>query len=109
MRQAGRRLAEVVATLKESIRPGVTTAELDEIAAREIAARDSKPSFLGYKAGGTVPFPATICASPNDRVVHGFPGDNAACGRRHHKYRCRTDLWRLPFGLRIHFGRWVGR
>ena len=75
MRQSGRRLAEVIAVLKESIKPGVTTAELDEIAEREIAKRGGRPSFKGYTAGGDVPFPGTICASPNDQVVHGFPSD----------------------------------
>ncbi|MBX2801403.1 MAG: type I methionyl aminopeptidase [Myxococcales bacterium] len=77
MRQSGRRLAEVVALLREAIRPGVTTAELDEIAEREITARGGRPSFKGYTAGGDVPFPATICASPNEQVVHGFPNDAA--------------------------------
>lgn len=75
MRQSGRRLAEVVALLREAVRPGVTTKALDTLAAQEIEKRDSKPSFLGYKAGGTIPFPATICASPNTVVVHGFPDE----------------------------------
>lgn len=73
MRQSGRRLAEVIAVVREHVRPGVTTSELDTIAEREIVARDSKPSFKGYKAGGTIPFPASICASPNHQVVHGIP------------------------------------
>lgn len=75
MRQSGRRLAEVVALLREAVRPGITTQELDRLANDEIAKRGAKPSFLGYKAGGTIPFPATICASPNDVVVHGIPDD----------------------------------
>ncbi|HHO52693.1 MAG TPA: type I methionyl aminopeptidase [Deltaproteobacteria bacterium] len=75
MRQSGRRLAEVVALLRESVRPGVTTAELDDIAERAIIARNSKSSFKGYTAGGTIPFPGTICASPNEQVVHGFPNE----------------------------------
>ena len=75
MRQSGRRLAEVVALLREAVRPGVTTGQLDALAASEIEKRGAKPSFLGYKAGGTIPFPATICASPNQVVVHGFPDD----------------------------------
>lgn len=75
MRQSGRRLAEVVALLREAVRPGITTAELDELAERGIEARGSKPSFKGYKAGGVIPFPGTICASPNEQVVHGFPSE----------------------------------
>ena len=74
MREAGRRLAEVGAVLREAVRPGATTADLDAIAEREIRARGAVPSFKGYKAGGNVPFPATICASVNEEVVHGIPG-----------------------------------
>ncbi len=73
MRQSGKRLAEVVAILRESVHVGVSTAELDEIADREIVARGGRSSFKGYTAGGTIPFPGTICASPNEVVVHGFP------------------------------------
>ena len=76
MRQAGRRLAEVSALLRESVKPGVCTAELDELAERAIRARASVPSFKGYRpAGMPCPFPGTICASPNSQVVHGFPSE----------------------------------
>jgi len=74
MRQSGRRLAEVAALLKELIKPGVSTAELDEVAEREIRARSGVPSFKGYKIGRYV-FPATICASRNEQIVHGFPNE----------------------------------
>jgi len=74
MRQSGQRLHEVAAVLREAIRPGVTTGELDALAESEIRARSAVPSFKGYKAGGDVPFPATICASVNEEVVHGIPG-----------------------------------
>lgn len=75
MRQSGRRLAEVAAVLRESVRPGVSTRELDALAEREIRNRGAIPSFKGYTAGGNRPFPATICASPNEQVVHGIPSD----------------------------------
>src|ERR687889_2741242 len=75
MRHSGRRLAEVAAIVREAVRPGVTTRELDAIAYAEIKKRGGIPSFLGYKAGGTIPFPATICASPDEVVVHGIPDD----------------------------------
>lgn len=75
MRQSGRRLAEVSAVVREAVRPGVTTRELDEIAAREIVRLGGKSNFKGYKAGGVTPFPATICASLNQQVVHGIPSD----------------------------------
>lgn len=76
MRQSGRRLAEVVAMLRESVRPGVTTAELDERAEAMVRKLGGVPSFKGYRImDGIVPFPGTICASPNEQVVHGFPSE----------------------------------
>ena len=68
MRKAGRMVAEVLAILKEKVKPGVTTLELDQLAEEKCNKWKARPAFKGY--GG---FPFTICASPNDRVVHGFP------------------------------------
>lgn len=68
MRVAGRIVAETLALLESCIRPGITTAELDRLAEQECQKQKAKPAFKGY--GG---FPYAICASPNDRVVHGFP------------------------------------
>ena len=68
MRVAGRIVGEILALLKERVVPGVTTAELDRLAESECRKRKVKPAFKGY--GG---FPYTICASPNEKVVHGFP------------------------------------
>ena len=74
MRHAGAILAGVLEALEGALRPGVTTAELDAIAARIIRDADAVPSFLGYQGGGgAIPFPGTICASINDEVVHGIP------------------------------------
>jgi methionyl aminopeptidase len=75
MRQSGKRLAEVSALVREAVKPGVTTRQLDEIAEREILRRGGRSNFKGYRAGGNVPFPAVICASPNEVVVHGIPDD----------------------------------
>jgi methionyl aminopeptidase len=72
MRANGRRLAEVGAMLQEAIRPGVCTLELDVMAEEKILAMGATPSFKGYVVE-TTPFPATICASPNEQVVHGIP------------------------------------
>lgn len=69
MRAAGKILAEVLAVLVEQMRPGMTTADLDVMAAQEIKARRAAPSFLGYRG-----YPAHICVSVNDEVVHGIPG-----------------------------------
>lgn len=66
---AGTILADCLDMLAEEARPGVTTAELDRLAERMIRARGGVPTFLGYRG-----FPASICASPNDMVVHGIPG-----------------------------------
>lgn len=70
MRTSGRMVAEVLALLKEKTVPGITTLELDQFAEQQCRRLKVKPAFKGY--GG---FPYTICASPNDRVVHGFPND----------------------------------
>jgi len=70
MRNAGRVVAETLAMLEKVIKPGITTAEIDKLAEEFIVSRGAKPSFKGY--GG---FPASICASVNDIVIHGFPSD----------------------------------
>lgn len=69
MRRAGRLVGETLAKLEEVIKPGITTAELDRIAEEFITRHNAKPSFKGYQG-----FPASICASVNEEVVHGFPG-----------------------------------
>ncbi len=70
MRQAGRILANVMEVLKSNLRPGMKTKELDEITANELARRGAKASFKGYRG-----FPASICVSVNDEIVHGIPGE----------------------------------
>ena len=69
MRAAGRVVAEMHAVIREAARPGVTTAQLDRLAADVIARRGAQSNFFGYHG-----FPATICTSVNDEVVHGIPG-----------------------------------
>ena len=68
MRKAGRMVAEILEMLKARIQPGVTTLELDRLAEAQCKKWKARPAFKGY--GG---FPFTICASPNEQVVHGFP------------------------------------
>ena len=68
MARAGRVVADTLDRLQEALRPGVTTAELDRIAAEAIAAAGGEASFLGYRG-----FPASICTSPNEVIVHGIP------------------------------------
>jgi len=70
MRQAGKVVATVLEILSENIRPGMKTKELDIIAVKEVARLGAKPSFKGYRG-----FPAALCVSVNDEVVHGIPGE----------------------------------
>lgn len=70
MREAGALLHSVLEQLRQMIRPGVTTRELDKAAERMIREAGATPSFLGYNG-----FPASICACPDEQVVHGIPND----------------------------------
>ncbi len=72
MRVAGFLVGQTLELLREAVRPGVSTRELDRLAEANIRDHAGVPSFLGY---GHPPFPATICASVNDEVVHGIPGE----------------------------------
>ena len=69
MRRAGRVVAEMHECIRAAVRPGVTTATLDKIGREVIERRGARSNFLGYHG-----FPAVICASPNDVIVHGIPG-----------------------------------
>jgi methionyl aminopeptidase len=68
MRRAGRITADAIESMLAAVAPGVTTAHLDAVAASSIAEQGATPSFLGYRG-----FPATICASVNEEIVHGIP------------------------------------
>ncbi len=69
MREAGRIVAETHHLMKQAVKPGVTTAELDQIAEAYIRSQSAIPSFKGYNG-----FPGSICASVNEELVHGIPG-----------------------------------
>ncbi len=69
MRHGGHILIDTLDALEEALRPGITTAELDRIADEHITGAGAEPSFKGYRG-----FPASICASPNQVIVHGIPG-----------------------------------
>ncbi|TES83642.1 MAG: type I methionyl aminopeptidase, partial [Dehalococcoidia bacterium] len=70
MRQAGRIVGTVLDTLSRRVKPGMKTKELDLIAAEAVEKLGAKPSFKGYRG-----FPANLCVSVNDEVVHGIPGE----------------------------------
>jgi methionyl aminopeptidase len=101
MRRAGAIVADTLRRLEDAVRPGITTAELDEIAERAIVGAGAKPSFKGYHG-----FPASICASPNEVIVHGIPGplrleegdiislDVGACYQGFHA----DSAWTFPVG-----------
>jgi len=69
MRKAGRVVAEILEKTRAAIRPGVTTLDIDAVARGIIEARGARSNFLNYHG-----FPAVICTSPNDMIVHGIPG-----------------------------------
>jgi len=70
MRDAGRINAEVLKLLAENVRPGVSELELDKLVRKEFERRGVIPTFLGYQG-----YPATVCISINDEIVHGIPGE----------------------------------
>jgi methionyl aminopeptidase len=84
MRRAGRIVAATIDRVLAEVRPGVTTAHLDRVADEVIRAENATPSFLGYRG-----FPATICVSINQQIVHGIPGQRALV---------EGDLVSLDFG-----------
>jgi len=69
MRKAGRVVAEMLEACQQAARPGITTHDLDKVAREVLARRKAKSNFLGYHG-----YPAVICTSPNDVIVHGIPG-----------------------------------
>jgi methionyl aminopeptidase len=69
MREAGKVVAAMLAATRDAVKPGITTADLDRIAADVLARAGAKSSFLGYYG-----YPATICTSVNEQIVHGIPG-----------------------------------
>ena len=70
MRRAGLVVAEMIERTRAAVRPGVTTREIDAVAREVLERRGARSNFLNYHG-----FPAVICTSPNDMIVHGIPGD----------------------------------
>ena len=70
MRRAGKIVGDTIDLLKAAVAPGMTTLDLDKIAYKEITRQGAKPTFKGYQG-----FPASICTSVNEEIVHGIPGD----------------------------------
>jgi methionyl aminopeptidase len=91
MRRAGRIVAGTIDRVLEAVRPEVSTAELDAVAEAYIRDQGATPSFKGYGGnGGRVPFPASICTSINEEIVHGIPSRERTVAE--------GDLLKLDFG-----------
>jgi methionyl aminopeptidase len=92
MRKAGKMLASVMHKLESQVRAGVSTMQIDKLAEELILAAGGSPAFKGY-GGGKNPFPATICASINDEVVHGIPSDSRILED--------GDIFKIDIGIEI--------
>jgi methionyl aminopeptidase len=91
MRRAGRIVAGTIDRVLEAVRPNVSTAELDAVAEAYIRDQRAIPSFKGYGGnGGRAPFPASICTSINEEIVHGIPSKGRTVAE--------GDLLKLDFG-----------
>jgi methionyl aminopeptidase len=89
---AARAVREVLDLAVAACSPGVTTARIAEIARRAMHDRRADPLFLGYRQGDSPPFPAVVCISVNDEVVHGLPGQRTLAA---------GDLVSIDAGLRL--------
>ncbi|MBI5134323.1 MAG: type I methionyl aminopeptidase [Candidatus Taylorbacteria bacterium] len=77
LREGGKRHAFILSEVSKAVRPGVSTKDLDDMTARLIAEGGDKAAFLGYRPRGAKrPYPASICISVNDAVVHGIPNED---------------------------------
>lgn len=91
MRAANLIVAEILAELRMRIAPGMTTANLDRLAEELIYKKGAQPAFKGYRLRSSTPFPATICVSVNEEVVHGIPSSRRVLTER--------DVVSLDFGV----------
>ena len=87
IRASNRMCAEILKNIVSQVEPGITTGELDRIAEQMILERGARPAFKGYQG-----YPATLCISINDQVVHGIPGE-----RRIHK----SDIVSIDIGVQL--------
>lgn len=93
LRESGKRLAGVLATVIASVKPGMTTWDIDMLAEASIREQGGIPVFKGYGAGSGRPFPASLCTSLNDEVVHGIPSKERVIRE--------GDLLKLDIGMRF--------
>jgi len=93
LREGGKRLASILHKVKEKIRPGVSTKELDDYAFLLVSQMGDTPAFLNYRPEGALePFPASLCVSVNDEIVHGIPS--------HERILQEGDIVSIDLGLK---------
>ncbi len=92
MREAGKKLAKIMGELEFLARPNVSTLEIDKLAEKLVFDFGGKPAFKGYVAESGIPFPATICASLNEEIVHGIPRKDAVLRE--------GDLLKIDIGMK---------
>jgi methionyl aminopeptidase len=95
MKSASRIVAEVLAELREIVREGMTTAEIDRLASEMTLKRKAKPAFKGYRG-----FPSSICVSLNEEVVHGIPSPKSCGAARRQslgRFSGGSDFGRSPW------------
>ena len=101
LREGGKRLAFILAELTKAVKVGVSTLELDNLARKLVEEGGDKSSFLNYQPKGAKrPYPASLCVSINDEIVHGIPNENP-------KILKEGDIVSLDMGL-IHGGLFTG-
>lgn len=93
LRESCARLAKVLDEVLKKVAPGVTTLELDTLAESLIRKEGGTPVFKGYDVGSTMPFPATICSSVNNEVVHGIPSKDRVLKE--------GDILKVDIGMRF--------
>lgn len=92
--EGGKRLGEILRALRDTVAPGITAEQLDDMAERLIREGGDEPCFLGYQPeGASRPYPAALCVSVNDEVVHGIPNESV-------KTLKEGDIVGLDLGLR---------
>ena len=94
LREGGALLSKALQAAVDAVKPGVTMRELDEIAEKVIRDGGAEPSFKGYKGGGSIPFPSTLCISNNNEIVHGVGGRDLVLKE--------GDIVGLDIGLWLH-------
>ena len=85
MRRSGKAASTILQRIGEAVKPGVSTYELDQISRQTIEELGGISSFLGYQFPGHDPYPATICVSLNEQIVHGIPSKDVLLGEGGHR------------------------